>query len=449
MLHIVKHINDARYLDMTGKRLLDALAMFTASRAVASQHFGIRFQQLGVYSKTSTFAKAVKRQTDSAAQATLSSTVPLDSSVNAAPPKKASTSTFDQKAGQIRGSESVQNANASNRGAEGLQQDHHYRFEDSTVADTLPNQALDVQQEKAQRYPLPDGTIPTAQAAIGRVKTDREVCNQAPAAEPAKKPLEQSGFPSTSLTPESSCRSSILDPDAENSEQSGPSTKGARLLQRQAESQIPSTAAEPPGQEVYAVRGSLGEDGPDLDVGQERDTIYRTTGSTSPVLSALPRVKLPKNVGDVQGGDSHIKGNFNADVFYSSSDRAERAQTLQERGVEEPSEEMVNEIFHSPRVARILGSKGKFGTSKPKNSSVVPAERMRSEQGEREETAQVSGRLSDVATPSDRGEFEPAPSVKREKNGIANLAAEIAKDSGTTQEVSSSPDSRFRAMLIN
>jgi aarF domain-containing kinase len=449
MLHIVKRINEARYLDMTGKRLLDALAMFTASRAVASQHFGIRFQQLGVYSKTSTFVKAAKRQTDSAAQATLSSTVRLDSSVNAASAKKASTSTFDQKAGQTRGSESVQNANALNRGAEGLQQDHHYRFEDSTVADALPNEALDVQQENAHRYPLPDGTIPTAQAAIGRVKTDREVCNQVPAAEPAKKPLEQSGSPSTSLRPESSCRSSIPDPDAENSEQSGPSAKDARLLQRQAESQIPSTAAEPPGQEAYVVRGSLGEDGPKLGVDQERDTIYRTTGSASPVPVALPRVKLPKNVGDIQGGDSHIKGNVNADVFYSSSDRAGRAQTLQERGVEEPSEEMVNEIFHSPRVARILGSKGKFGTSKPKNPSVVPAERIRSEQGEREETAQVSGRLSNVATPSDRGEFEPAPSAKREKGGIANLAADIPKDSGTTQEVSSGPDSRFRAMLIN
>lgn len=49
---------------MAGKRLIDAAKLFNAGSNVAKQHFTLRRQQLDVYSKTSTLAKAVKSQTD-------------------------------------------------------------------------------------------------------------------------------------------------------------------------------------------------------------------------------------------------------------------------------------------------------------------------------------------------------------------------------------------------
>ena len=49
---------------MTGRRLLDVAAIFTAARRIASKHNALRLHQLNLYSKTSSLAKAVKSQTD-------------------------------------------------------------------------------------------------------------------------------------------------------------------------------------------------------------------------------------------------------------------------------------------------------------------------------------------------------------------------------------------------
>lgn len=49
---------------MTGRRILDAAAIFKAVRGVASKHVAFRSHQLDVYSKTSTLAKAVQSQTE-------------------------------------------------------------------------------------------------------------------------------------------------------------------------------------------------------------------------------------------------------------------------------------------------------------------------------------------------------------------------------------------------
>lgn len=49
---------------MSGKRILDAAAIYKASRGVAIKHIALRQRQLDHYSKTSSLAKAVKSQTD-------------------------------------------------------------------------------------------------------------------------------------------------------------------------------------------------------------------------------------------------------------------------------------------------------------------------------------------------------------------------------------------------
>ena len=49
---------------MSGKRLLDAAAIFNASRRVAAKHVVLRKDQLDNYNKTSSLAHAIKNETD-------------------------------------------------------------------------------------------------------------------------------------------------------------------------------------------------------------------------------------------------------------------------------------------------------------------------------------------------------------------------------------------------
>jgi aarF domain-containing kinase len=431
---------------MSGKRLLDAAALFNASRAIASQHLSIRLRQLNVYNKTSTFAKALKRRTDPAAQATSSSALRSSPSPNGA----SSRQTYSSKSGataveRIPSPGSVQDRNGKSDSTEGLEQDHHYRPQDNSVVDDVPDEELQVQQEKANRHPLPDGTIPTGEAALGRAETDRDVFNHWSASEPAKKPSERHEAPPKTLEPKSSGSSTIPDPDAMSSERSALSSGNAKVLQRQSEFQIPSKAAEPPGEEAYEVRGSLGEKGHKSGADQGGDTFYQAPDSASPVVSSLPRVKLPKNAGDVQGGDPHIKENVNADVFYTSADSGDPGPPKEP---EEPSEEMVNQIFHSPRVARILGSKQQFGSLKPKNAG--SSRRKSTIAGGRKNRDDINTRTEpeSVAQSFSGGQSKPAPGPSRERDDITKLAADIEKDVRVSSTVCNT-SIRFCTMLIN
>ena len=78
----------------------------------------------------------------------------------------------------------------------------------------------------------------------------------------------------------------------------------ARKSQRQAESQIPASAATYSGGEVPE----------QLSVSQQQDTFYKPSQETASVPSGLPRVKVPKTGGRDQVG---IDQDINADVFHS------------------------------------------------------------------------------------------------------------------------------------
>jgi aarF domain-containing kinase len=330
---------------MSGRRLLDAAALFNASRAVASQHLSIRLRQLDVYSKTSTFAKALKRQTNSAAQATSSSALRSSPSTNGA----SSRQTYGSKSGataaeRIPSLGSVQDDSTTNESTEGLEQDHHYRPQGNSVVDDVPEEELQVQQEKANRYPLPDGTIPTGEAALGKMETNGDVHNQWSASETAKNHLKQHEAPSKTLEPKSSGNSTIPDPNTMSSADSG---------------------ASAPTQESV-----------------------------------------------------------------------------------EPSVEMVNQIFHSPRVARLLGSKGQFGSPKPNN--VGSSRRKSTVAGGRKgmDDSNTWIEAKGVASSFSNGESTNAPGVSRGGDDVPRLAADIEKDARTSSTVCKSR-TRSRAMLIN
>lgn len=77
----------------------------------------------------------------------------------------------------------------------------------------------------------------------------------------------------------------------------------ASKSQRQAESQIPASAATYSGGEVPE----------QLSVSQQQDTFYKPSQETAPKSSGLPRVKVPKTGGRDQVG---IDQDINADVFH-------------------------------------------------------------------------------------------------------------------------------------
>jgi aarF domain-containing kinase len=162
-----------------------------------------------------------------------------------------------------------------------------------------------------------DGLVLTAQAAAALA---RRFNDSPPSSSPTTAPgpsADKPTSPHTSATPP---------PDA------------ARKLQRQAEFQVPASAAQYAGDEKP---GSL-------NVSQQQDVFYESSKQNAPDLSALPRVKLPKAAGDVQAG---VDDGLNADVFHSATGPEKKTAE------EDISEEMMQGLFHSRRVGRMLSGK--------------------------------------------------------------------------------------------
>ena len=334
---------------MSGKRVLDAIAILNATKNIAVKHFDIRLTQASVYTQTSSIFKAIRTQ--------------------APPPFAAAAQNFS-------------NAVATGaRSRVGIEQDHFYeRSKENDARDAQPKEDLDIDQRASQRRPLPDGTIPSEDGEIGAEAGDVESFSTRPVGDGGQQPL-QTG---SDLGVDASNESTIPTPNI----QKPLSSKDARIAQRRSEDQIPAVSADPPAEEMMA----------DFKIEQEQDVFYQPPGTASPVLSALPRMRVPKTENDIQGGDSHIPKDINADVYYSGSNAAEA-----ENAESEPTEEQLSQIFNSPRVANMLG-KGK--------SKYAPGG--------------IAGRKFHTSARTSQRNAEA------EKKDIENLAAEMAKDAQQT-----------------
>ncbi|RDW89492.1 hypothetical protein BP6252_01524 [Coleophoma cylindrospora] len=363
---------------MAGRRLLDLAALFNASRGVAQKHIALRSRQLDVYSRTSSLAKAVRSQTDRVTE-TVKAASFLASRLNDNAPAwtvEATTEEVKDKRGPIPSRKSTKAAGAAPKQEEGLEQDHFYeRSSKNSSTDPPATGDLDIQQKKADRHPLPDGSIPPADSSIFSPQIDKESTSTRPLDVPAKDPLGKGGleikqekadqFPlrdgtipstttgnnthaidNTSLAPESS----PLTPDV------------ARSLQRDSEFQIPSQSADAAGDSVAEP----------LQNGHDEDIFYKRSGHTSPTLSSLPRVKIPKHPSDSQGGDEHLPNNeINSDTYYNPLQGSQQQQGISTKAIpeqEEVPEGIDTALFHSPRVARLLGAK----TQRPVRDSSYP-----------------------------------------------------------------------------
>lgn len=117
------------------------------------------------------------------------------------------------------------------------------------------------------------------------------------------------------------------------------SSEEARKLQRQAEFQIPAKQAAPETSSASDY----------LITSKAQDTYYSPSLSPKVGLSSLPRVKIPQEGSVAQESDPHVtSGPINSDVFHTPKN-----------ATEEPSEEALQAVFRSPKVAGLLLSKKK------------------------------------------------------------------------------------------
>lgn len=346
---------------MIGKGLLEAIALCKATGSVISKHAALRTHQLDLYNKTSSLARAVASQTGGIASSTISSSASPERAqgpgLNHSVP--ASAKAPSRENGQVPSHESVQSSETTPVAKEGLQQDHFYEPSQlNSATQPPPNQSIGVQQEVAKRHPLPDGSIPPAKSESAAPLQDRDSYSELPQTRPTEQPLSESSWQSAEkLEPTSSGGTTIHDL---SNESTLPSAEQARKLQRVAEHQIPSQAAELPAAAVTVADAARNErsESTELGVDQERDVFYTPSPHISRVLSALPRVKIPKNTVDEQHSAPPVSGQrMNQDEFYTS--RADQqSQTVPNHQAvpqhDEPSEDMYSELFHSPKVAKML-----------------------------------------------------------------------------------------------
>ncbi|KAJ5570255.1 Protein ABC1 [Penicillium hispanicum] len=217
-----------------------------------------------------------------------------------------------------------------------------------------------------------EGLILTAQAAAALARRFNDSSPPPPSA-PSPAPVA----PDAAADKSSSAKSQAIG-DAAIS----PAPDAARVAQRQAEFQVPASTAQYRGDEKP---GSL-------NVSQQQDVFYEPSQQTAPDLSALPRVKFPKTAGDVQAGGND---GINADVFHSATGPEKQSTTAEQQ---EPSEEMMQGLFHSPRVSRVLS-----GKPLPKRDW-IPTEKP----GQQTSSAssELAGGAADVATTSSTDELE-------------------------------------------
>lgn len=178
-----------------------------------------------------------------------------------------------------------------------------------------------------------EGLILTAQAAAALARRFNDTSPPPPT---SPSPTTVSADPSANPAPSS--------PKAAEKTITSPTSDNARVQEHDVELQIPSTTAQ------YTVT----EKPAGLNISPQQDVFYEPSRQTAPDTSALPRVTIPEAAADVQagGGDG-----LNADVFHAATGPEIKATP---EAQQEIPEEMMQDIFQSPRVSRLLAGKHKM-----------------------------------------------------------------------------------------
>ncbi|ELR10403.1 hypothetical protein VC83_00492 [Pseudogymnoascus destructans] len=306
---------------MSGRRLLDAAALFNASRGIARKHVALRQEQFDRFTKTSSIAKAVKseaaRYTETAKAASF-----LASRLNEDKPQWAS------EAADLNLGDSAQKV-APHPGPEGAK----------------PNEARHIIQEEASIPSRPDGTISPSKPDIEKLERDRSILSEQP-------PKAANAHPSQPIEPSPHSLDNHLTSDE------------ARRLQRSYENQVPS----------YVADGKADTSRNDTANGFDNDSSYKPLQYNSPILSSLPRVKVPKHPSHVQADDAHLNNqglnseSYSSPVQTPTASAVGKMDTLTEE--EEIPEGINTAVFSSSRVAKSLG--GRTHTNVRSSEKVTP-----------------------------------------------------------------------------
>ncbi|GLI77682.1 hypothetical protein PoHVEF18_005975 [Penicillium ochrochloron] len=235
-----------------------------------------------------------------------------------------------------------------------------------------------------------EGLILTAQAAAALARRFND---------------EPSPPPPTPSAPSRSPTTLVAEPSADKPTSSqtaatatSPAPEKARILQRQAEFQVPGSTAQYKGDEKPDI----------LNISPQQEVYYQPSQEAAPDFSALPRVKLPKAVGDTQviGQDG-----LNADVFNSATGPEKQNAPAEKQ---ELSEEMMQSLFHSPRVSRMLS--GKPAPAPAAQRQWPPADRDRFVQQQLAEA---------TPTPDAQAKTAAKSEVKEMEELVANVADDV------------------------
>jgi aarF domain-containing kinase len=347
---------------MAGRRLVDAAKLFNASKSVAHKHIALRSSQLDAFNKTSTLAKAAKDQTDritvtAAAAIALSKRFSEDAPAYARAAANQATGTPRQHE-DIPRKDTVRRDVHAPGAKEGLEQDHHYdRSEQNSATRPPPETDLEIEQEEAQRRPLPDGTIPSAGVTLEQEEKGQDTFSERLVPEAPKEPLVDDQHGQTrqdekGIEPIESDESTIPLPGKPR----GDTTANFET--------IPSHAND-------LQQSSKSSRLENLQEGHDRDVFYSRSVESQPAPSSQPQSQIPAHTGTSQAGDEHVDDKqLNQDVFYSAPETGSQQTNSQQDAV--PKEENLpdginTDVFHSKRVADML-----------KNDSSSRKERLRS-----------------------------------------------------------------------
>lgn len=312
---------------MSGKRLLDSLALLKASSAVVSKHIALRRQQVDVYQRTSSIARVFKSQTEWV------------------------TSIIKSTAGNaFKGEVSQTEVDANRRIFEkrsGLDGDHDYeKPETNTNAQPVPISELNVQPEEGESQFLRGGASPPIEPKkMGSGVDNRTYSDLSRPGFGRGASISNDGGTKKVLQPVSSVKGAITVPRIQSA-LLNPDRR--RDLQKHTKHDIPSTFAE-----AQIVSSQV-----------LQDVFYTPTQKTSQVSSSLPSVKLPMVTEDTQDLNGQVSSKvLNQEVFYSAVIKKTNEPPIPEGQAvpehQQPSNEIFSEIFHSPRVAKMLKGESK------------------------------------------------------------------------------------------
>jgi aarF domain-containing kinase len=389
---------------MAGRRLVDAAKLFNASKSIAAKHISLRSQQLDVYTKTSSLAKAVKNQTDRVTL-TAQAAIALAKRVNEDAPPHASA--------------------ASSPAAES----RNYGRSGQGVASEQPRQdETEVRGRENGKEHLVDEAIFPGKEKLEEARSREGAFSEDPMQQlsvepPTPESLDQAHRGDDGISPVVSDVSTIPTP----SEPPHLSADAARKLEQRFGKDIPSAEymVQSPAKDFQAET---------LAKGHDQDVFYVRSNETPPEPSSLPRKKIPKHTESRQESDSHVDdSHLNQDVYYSiPTPSPEKSVKELPQRVAVPEQDQVPEgintdVFRTRKVAAMLG--GNPYERKPHLDLHAASKTFRDHtklaQGHDQDTFNV--RTSEQSKPSAPENIQSEAQTATEKE-MHDFASELAKD---------------------